>query len=665
MDRVGNRFSGRGVRQVLLVLLLGIIALTQLSIVWTDYGFTWLRAAWRTRETPAETRGVRFMLGRRAAEYIEFLKDNVPEDGKIVLPFRVGEFTQQSLLQFFLMPRAIPGCDCGSNVFEEMTRECVQCLRLEGHAVPAIGDFPAAKAVEEYKVFIPNPTDTGWFHGVYLAETPRSALTEIGEDRGLPLIAAAVVDALLALGLFFLGSLVVGALVREPGWHLLLPLGWPLGMGVLTFSVFLLGWAGAAIVPTTFAGAFAAQVGTLILIRYRRYGSISLIPSLRKAFSRPARVSTYHLLGLFVIAATVLLVVIATAISVGRAYSTFDGIANWAIKGYAIAYEGSIFAGANWGKHGLAYPQNIPLLIALFRVVDGDVLPGSKLVAPLLTASMLAGCFVSWRRAGVDQVPTAIATLGVVTIPLFFFHSTIGFVNVPFTAYLVLGTLFLARGIIEDDRSRSALGSLLLGFSAWTRPEGFGFGLAMLLALMFGGWLFNKRPAVWASSLLPFLVLSGAWLTFGNQYIVNDEIGQLLGEFLPAVKAGEIRTGPLSDLMAYIGGTFPAWRVWGLMAVAIPVLIGFGVVRVRPRENAMGYLVGLAGLVALLFPLGMFYIAGYTPGYGLGFLEDSFDRAMFPAVALLFWAGVTLALAKSGDRSRDKAEYFSVAVPRR
>ena len=79
----------------------------------------------------------------------------------------------------------------------------------------------------------------------------------------------------------------------------------------------------------------------------------------------------------------------------------------------------------------------------------------------------------------------------------------------------------------------------------------------------------------------------------------------------------------------------------------------------------MGYLVGLAGLVALLFPLGMFYIAGYTPGYDVGFLEDSFDRAMFPAVALLFWSGVTLALAKSDDRSRDQAEYFSVAVPRR
>ena len=158
-----------------------------------------------------------------------------------------------------------------------------------------------------------------------------------------------------------------------------------------------------------------------------------------------------------------------------------------------------------------------------------------------------------------------------------------------------------------------------------------------------------------------------AWgIALGLVTFVNGMILLVIGRRLKLHSGPERSDSALApDVYWPIGAGFPAWRVWGLMAVAIPVLIGFGVVRVRPRENAMGYLVGLAGLVALLFPLGMFYIAGYTPGYGLGFLEDSFDRAMFPAVALLFWAGVTLALAKSGDRSRDKAEYFSVAVPRR
>ena len=111
------------------LMLIGLMALTQLYLVWTGYGFQWLKAAWRTRDMPAETRGVRFMLGTRAADYIDFLQANVPAGTSIVLPFGVGEFTQQSLLQFFLMPHPIPGCDCGSTKFEEVTRECVLCLR--------------------------------------------------------------------------------------------------------------------------------------------------------------------------------------------------------------------------------------------------------------------------------------------------------------------------------------------------------------------------------------------------------------------------------------------------------------------------------------------------------------------------------------------------------
>ena len=178
------------------------------------------------------------MLGMRAAEYIDFLQSNVPDGMGIVLPYGVGEFTQQSLLQFFLMPHPIPGCGCGSIKFEEVTRGCVMCLRDENHAVPAIGPFPPVRAVQEVKVFIANPTDTGWFHGVYLTKIlPDSQV----EESRLLLLAVAAIDLLLILGLFVLGSLVVDALMRQPAWSDLVPLGWPLGMGLLTFSVCRLG----------------------------------------------------------------------------------------------------------------------------------------------------------------------------------------------------------------------------------------------------------------------------------------------------------------------------------------------------------------------------------------------------------------------------------------
>ena len=650
MDRRVSQTMSRKLLQALPILLLGVVALTQLYLVWNGYGFQRLKASWRTRDMPAETRGVRFMLGTRAAGYIDFLQANVPDGMKIVLPFGVGEFTQQSLLQFFLMPYPIPGCDCGSNKFEEVTRECVLCLRDENHAVPAIGPFPPLQAVQEQKEFLANPEDTGWFHGVYVPEVP---VAPIQDKTELPLIAVAAIDALLVLALFLLGSLVVGAFVSAPSWDYLLPLGWPLGMGLLTFGVFLAGWAGAAIVPMTFMIMFAALAGSLLLIRYRRWGSASPFPPLRRVPSEVKGLSISRVLGLLAVAATVILVLVAIAISIGRAYSTFDGIANWAIKGYAIALEGSIFAGSDWGKHGLAYPQNVPLLITLFRVFDNDALPGSKLASPLLMGSMLAGCFVLWRRAGVSLNSAAWAALGLATIPSLFLHATIGFVNLPFTAYLVLGTLFLARGLVDDEQASSAIGSLLLGFAAWTRPEGAAFGLLILMALIAGSWLLRKRWTAKVMTVAPFVVIAGSWLAFGNRYIADDEIGQLMRAFLPAIMAGNIRAEPLVNVLTHVGDQIPAWRIWGFMLVAIPAFIGFGIARARPRNNALGYLVGMAGLVSLLFPILMFYVAGYTPGYGISWLQDSFDRAMFPAVVLLFWAGVALAFARPTPSGSD------------
>ena len=277
---------------------------------------------------------------------------------------------------------------------------------------------------------------------------------------------------------------------------------------------------------------------------------------------------------------------------------------------------------------------------------DDDALPGSKLIFPLLAASMLAGCYVSWRRAPVTQVTAALATLGLATIPSLFVHSTIGFVNLPFPAYLVLATLILARGLVENKRASAAIGSLLLGFAAWTRPEGAAFGLLMLLTLILGSRLIGKQWAAKPITVVPFLMVSGIWLAFGNRYIADDEIGQLMRAFLPAFMAGNIRAEPLLNVLTYVGDQIPAWRIWGLMVFAIPALIGFGIAKARPRNNAIGYLVGVAGLASLLFPVLMFYIAGYTPGYGVSWLQDSFDRAMFPAAVLLFWAAVALANAR-------------------
>ena len=643
--------SPSSIRRLLPWALLGAVAVAQIYLVFSSYGIQWLKAAWRTRNLEAETRSARFLLGRRAANYLQFLEDQVPESVPIVLPYRVGEFSQQSLMQFFLMPRGIPGCGCEGDKLDEMSSECIQCLRREDLAVPAIGEFPPKEALAGAKNLVPHDEDTGWFHGVYLSDRIALASDQGRGDSALPVLLAIPLDVLIYAGMFLLGALAVGATTQTPNWGDILASSIPVGMGLWTVTLFLVGWAGITISRSTILVTFLLVAGILSWVRYRMSGSLSPFPSInvRQLKMKLNRGQTTWIAAFIGVA---VLALIAGVISIGRGYSTVDGIANWAIKGYAIAEEGSIFAGGALGNHSLAYPQNIHLAVAIFKVMDGDVLPGSKLMFPLLALSLTIGCYVFWRRAGVQKTASSLATLALASLPLLFRHSTIGFANAPFTAYIVLGILYIALGAQDDNRSSLIIGSLMLGFAAWTRPEGVGYSLLILLSLVVGFWLLQRRVMPLPAATIPLVLISAMWLAFGSRYVAEDEVGRLLGRFVPEVISGNIRMEPLSTVLRFAAENALKFRSWGLLLISVPLMGVIGLGRARDSWSTSAILVGIAGLVALTIPLAMFYVAGYTPDYSVGFLELSFERAMMPAAIALFWAAVALALGQK--RSADK-----------
>ena len=134
--------------------------------------------------------------------------------------------------------------------------------------------------------------------------------------------------------------------------------------------------------------------------------------------------------------------------------------------------------------------------------------------------------------------------------------------------------------------------------------------------------------------------------------MAEEEVGCLMGRCMPALFSGDIRIEPLSTVIRYAADEVLRFKSWGLMVVALPLLLVFGLTKRKRSWNRMALLVGLAGLVALLIPLVMFYAAGYTPGYSVGFLGDSFDRAMMPGAIAIFWSAVALGMShKTIDRS--------------
>ena len=57
-----------------------------------------------------------------------------------------------------------------------------------------------------------------------------------------------------------------------------------------------------------------------------------------------------------------------------------DSIQIWGAKGYGIAITGSIKDVTDWETNTLAYPLHVPVLVAFFRLLSGDLLPSSKLI---------------------------------------------------------------------------------------------------------------------------------------------------------------------------------------------------------------------------------------------------------------------------------------------
>ena len=296
--------------------------------------------------------------------------------------------------------------------------------------------------------------------------------------------------------------------------------------------------------------------------------------------------------------------------------------------------------GSPGGGHGLAYPQNLHLGIALFRLLDGDSLPGSKLLFSGYYASLLLGCMVFWKRMGLPTPVMAAGGLAMASIPIVFFHSTTGYANLPFTTYLVLGALSLTSGLQAGRVGEIAIGSILLGLAAWTRPEGGAFAALGILCVCAANVRLLRRTRVLASILVPFTLLAGMWAAFGAGYQAADEMGETLRAFLRGFPEAAISAEAAKVLLGYASSSFAAFGTWGFIVLLV---VGLGAISLATRKEGRHPVLlsaAIAALAWLLAAAAMLYAAWPSHPDFLLFLAVSFDRAMFPGALLMLWVVV-------------------------
>lgn len=593
------------------------------------------------RGLPSLQRGGVISFGDNFAAYIGFLRSQVPEAARVVIPpFDLDPvYGNLGLMQFFLFPREIVNCPSGPDL-----SACTSSLTSPNTYLMRVRSFPHPESVARGRLLLQFDDQLG----LYALSGPGSHQTETTPQESwstdVPsLISPTHPDVRFIAGGILLclfvaiGGLLVANLLgtsRVSGYG---GLFFPVGFGTVTWLLFLGSLANLPFRPfLVLAGLLVALVG-LLYFNLRRTREEKVPISRKPRFlDAPA-----------VVALGIGFVLIA-ALSVQLAYSEWDAIAFWSIKGYGIAWDAAILASPSWGAPGQSHPLGIPIGIAVMRMLQGDSEPMSKVLNPLFFASLALGCFQFWRRRGAPRMLALACALLLSSVPLLVEHATNGYANLPAATYLALGTIIIVRGAIEKDRRTQWLGGWLLGLATWTRSDAFPILIALLPALYLTLRV-NKGANVCARCLMvPTLLIGGTWLVSAPTYTSGGYAMGALQMALVGLQRGDLNFTAIYRAVRALGGDLLEPLVWGFLFPASIALSIFAVANWRRADRHAGIPILSSALAAGAVLLAMFYSLTYEGGLQV-WLDTGLARLFIPAV-LLAWVGlVTLAIGSPSD----------------
>jgi hypothetical protein len=639
--------TGRYKQYWMLLVLIGLVGIIIYQAVsnWRDYVKPWFDANKGYIVVSSPQRSAILYLDRDRARFLRFLDAYLPNDAAIVLPPNPSSFSSQSIIQNFLYPRPILAC-CGSdNVL------CHKCLDDPNNYIFPSNSFPLPEE-QPGRVFVTYPQATNSLRGIYV---PKDKIDRLhlpdplvyGKTQPIS-IKALLIDLCIIGSLFLLGSGLVAVLLREITWSDLLEFSIPFSMGFMSWGLFLLSYLGISLTFKLVLLLFICFLVFSIFIYRFLYMEYPWFPSL-KTLHFPARWKVSDIVFVLLAVFIFLVFIVVAVLAVGRGYSMYDDIVNWSFKGYAMVDSGTIWAGNDWGGHVLAYPMNLQLSIGIFRLAEGDVIPGSKFLYVLLTFSLLFGSYRFLVRNRVNRVWAVSGVLALLLVPMFLFHATIGFANLPLTVYLVLGVLHSLEGLRSLDKPHILLGGILLALAAWTRPEGLYFGIAFLGLLYLLAIIVLKSKVALKHgllSILPMLIIPGSWMfLLGIKGMSDDQIGLALKALLKSFWQGNFRLESILTLSQYAYQTF--YNLSFLLLLFALAVIIISVPLTRWYSDKFKLSLAVLDFFAFFLPTFMFYVASFNEKNFVVFLDQSFNRAYLPALTMTMIVAL-LAITSSG-----------------
>ena len=447
-------------------------------------------------------------------------------------------------------------------------------------------------------------------------------------------------DILICASFTGIGFLVVHSFLGNQDRSTKLALSFGVGAGVASWSLFVLSFLGLKLSKITVLLSLILLASLILLVVLRRTSSTPVYKSSKVI----RRLPWEDTVSKSILLAVGILIGFSALISVGLSYYSWDGIAIWGVKGYGIASEGTILAASEWGQTGTAFPMNIPIQIAIYKLLSGDLLPGSKLIFPLFFASLLLGTYRVLKELRVSYLVSSLGIFILATTPIVFQHATIAYTNLPFTFYICMGAFWGLRGLQQEKMTEIVFAGLLMALASWTRPEGIVLVASLLMLLTLVQILRRRKVVHVFYAAVPVLLIMAPWFFFTALHgTITEEFG-LIRIAISGILDGVFHWHGLIAIMRFLVGQVVRYRDFGF---TLAIILGSILLGLRNIKNVASDLTGellMAGLVLGLAVIGVHYVFTYSPkeDYVSVMLYYAFTRNFLPTMVVLLWVGMKI-----------------------
>ena len=196
----------------------------------------------------------------------------------------------------------------------------------------------------------------------------------------------------------------------------------------------------------------------------------------------------------------------------------WDTYTVYAYLGKQIYYQNEIplFFGSSgsveWSGN---YPMLVPMLYAWFNFSLGTVNDFlSRTIFPVFGVATLVSVYAFSRKLH-GSTAAVFSIYVLITMPIFFAHLAIGYIDVVLTFYFTLALYFLQKAYEKEDAVYAVLSGFLAGFAAWTKYQGL-----FLVPIILVFWLLikisdkshsNNITSIFLKVFFAFVLIASPW----------------------------------------------------------------------------------------------------------------------------------------------------------